>query len=94
MDDAEVVRRAQRQAERRPGRVGRGALVADVAQLRALRHESATRAVFIYDDPKLDNREHAVIRVSDMIPRTDFLEIQLAILAVFQQRRILPTTNI
>jgi hypothetical protein len=86
--DDELRERACALADIRPGRKGQGALVANVADLRAIRHEAAPngRAVYVYDDPMLENRHHAVMRVSSSVPRSDFIDIQTAIVKAFSRK--------
>lgn len=87
LGDDELRRRAELQAAKREGRTARGAWIANVAALRAIRHPGAPEgAVRVYDDPMPDNDRHAVIRVSPDIPRTDFNEVRRAIIAAFGRR--------
>lgn len=87
LSDDELRHLSRLQAERRPGRSGRGAWVANVAVLRAISHPAApTGAVRVYDDPMPDNDRHAVIRVADTISRTDFNEVRRAMMSAFAKR--------
>ena len=54
---SDILGRADDQANKHPGRVGRGAFIASVERLRAISHEAVNQAVFVYDDPKPENRE-------------------------------------
>lgn len=75
------------QAERKPGREGRGAWVANVGALRAIAHPEAPDGVVrVYDDPMPDNDKHAVIRVADTLSRTDFNEVRRAMMTAFAKR--------
>lgn len=80
--------RSRANAERREGREAEGAALAKVSELRAIQHELAPdgRAVVVYDDPRADNDRHAVIRLSDKIPRADFKLMQRAVVAAFRAK--------
>lgn len=87
LSEDELRQLSNAQAERRPGRDGKGAWVANVAALRAITHASAPEgAVRVYDDPMPDNDRHAVVRVADTISRTDFNEIRRAVMTAFAKR--------
>ena len=87
MTDDEIRARAVAQAEKKPGREGRGGLVASVAALRSITHPDAPGgAVRVYDDPRADNDRHAVIRLSEGIPRSDFSQIRRALINAFGRR--------
>lgn len=86
--DAELCQLADTQAALRPDRVGRGARVARVGDLRDIRWIASPddRIVFVYDDPKPDDPHHAVVRVSDRVPRTDFDRLRTDIFEAFAAR--------
>lgn len=88
LDDDDLRTRSAAQAAEKAGRAARGALVANVVAIRAISHPDGKdgRAVFVYDDPRADNDRHAVIRICDKIPRTDFTEIRRALIAAFDRR--------
>jgi hypothetical protein len=94
LTDPELCQRADTQAALREGRTGRGAYVAEVAALRAIIQpaQPAQRAVFVYDDPKPGNTQHAVIRIAEKVPRADFEHIRSLIMKAFA-RRVLPPTS-
>lgn len=88
LSNEEIAARARVQAAVRAGREGRGAIVAAVSDLRAIpcSLDPNGRAVYVYDDPMADNREHAVLRVSQALPRTDFVDIRDQIIRAFKSR--------
>jgi len=88
LNDNDVIQRSNDYAAQKEGRVAAGALLASVAALRAISHEEAEagRAVFVYDDPRADNDRHAVIRLSDKIPRADFKRMQRRVIDAFTRR--------
>lgn len=87
LSDGEIRQRADEQANRRPGRLGKGAWIANVAALRAISHPSAPDgAVRVYDDPMPGNDRHALVRVAAEVPRTDFNEVRRAIMSAFSKR--------
>lgn len=88
LTEEDVRNRSRLQAAMRSGREAKGGLVAAVADLRAIESEldPRGRAVYVYDDPRQDNREHAVIRVSGNLPRADFDQVRNAITKAFRRQ--------
>lgn len=88
LSDADVCAMAERLAAIRPGREGRGGLVAAVGAIRAVRlpHLPDEQICFVYDDPKLDDKFHSVIRVRSDLERTEIDEARVRLRAAFQRR--------
>lgn len=88
LSDADLVARSEAYAALKEGRVAEGAMVASVGELRKIEHELADerRAVLIYDDPRADNDRHAVLRLCDKIPRSDFKLMQRAVIDAFARK--------
>lgn len=74
-------------AEIRVGRTARGARIASVQALRAIgfADDPNGRAVYVYDDPRNDNSEHAVIRVTEHAGRPEFELIRTALIDAFSE---------
>ena len=91
ISDEELCDRASRQAERKPGRVGRGAFVAKSAELREIEHPDRPGevAIRIYDDPMATDQHHCVLRASP-VPRTLQSEIRNKVRALFNRHIISP----
>lgn len=85
LTDDEIRARANALASLKPGRVGRGALVAYATDLRAVRHPDLPdeQQVFVYDDPMVDDELHAVIRMNDALSRPKQDEVRVRIRAAF-----------
>lgn len=88
LDVSELCARADAIAALGEGRVGRGAVVARVGDLRAIPHASdpLERAVYIYDDPMANNAQHAVLRVSASVDRSEFQIVREQIIKAFALR--------
>jgi hypothetical protein len=72
LDDEEIDQRSAHRANVRPNRIPNGALQADVKSVRDLRWlDVDTQVCKVYDDPKNDNGEHAVVRAAEDIPDED-----------------------
>lgn len=85
--DEEVCERAQRQAERVPGRLAEGAFIAKAVDVRAIRAPGTSdQAVFVYDDPNADDRGHAVLRASTAISKAAFDEVRILLHGAFSTR--------
>ena len=86
LTEDEIRAKAAAQARRQPDRISRGAVVARVAALRAIRLEDAPdrQVVFVYDDPINPGEPlHAVIRVDDSLAEADFVDIREQVLKWF-----------
>lgn len=88
--EQEIADRAIRQAELKVGRKSEGALIASVNELRSIQHSAAPQAVMVYDDARLDNERHAVIRVHASVPKTDFPLVRRDIIRAFNTLKIEP----
>lgn len=71
--DNEIRQKCQVQADKRPGRVQQGALIASTQALRSIRFKEAPteQVVFVYDDPNAQEPMHAVIRGKETTNRAD-----------------------
>lgn len=88
LTDAEIRERSELQAQLKAGRTSEGAIIANVGTLRAITHPDAPngQAIYIYDDARADNDRHAVLRICEHIPRSDFGEVRRAIISAFAKR--------
>lgn len=81
LTENDVRQRCQAQADKQPGRVQEGALVATAHDLRSIRLEDRPdeQVVFIYDDPTDSEPKHAIIRGKETLsrPDQDFLREQI-----------------
>jgi hypothetical protein len=72
LSDDEINKRSALHAGHRPNRNPNGALEADVRSVRELRWlDNDTQVCKVYDDPRNDNDEHAVVRAAVDIPKED-----------------------
>lgn len=88
LTESDLRERALSFAEQRPGREAQGAIVALASDLRGIEctADPKGRAVYIYDDPMAENAEHAVVRLSQHLPREDFQAVRLQMIAAFRWR--------
>lgn len=87
LNEDDVAARSKAYAAEKPGRVAAGAVIASVADLRGIRHPSIQgQAVFVYDDPRAANDLHAVVRLSDEVPRSDFKLMQRKVIDAFRRK--------
>lgn len=77
LTDKEIIDRSNELANKRDGRESRGALTAQVSELRAISLENYgdQQIIFVYDDPKSDDELHAIMRADENItrPNQDFI---------------------
>ncbi|RVC43443.1 hypothetical protein EN781_18145 [Mesorhizobium sp. M4A.F.Ca.ET.090.04.2.1] len=87
LTDDELVARSIALANLRPPRAAAGAHVGAVAAARAIRLEGIpSQAVFIYDDPKQDDKFHAVMRGIEGLSRPVQSDLRREIMRVFNRR--------
>lgn len=79
--------RRRRLANKAPNQAPKGALIAQVEDLRSIRTAGHphTQAVFVYDDPTLLEPEHAVIRMSVNVAEDEVGVVLAAVRAAFSR---------
>lgn len=88
LSDENLRKRAQSQADIRPGRQQEGALLAEVQAVRSARAASFPnqQIAFVYDDAKQDDDLHAAVRGIETADRPEQDEIREAVRRAFAKR--------
>jgi hypothetical protein len=73
LSDNQLVGMSDLHAQKKPGRKGKGAVKAHVDSLRSIKplDDDVRQVVFVYDDPRVDEVLHAVIRGCEKVPKAE-----------------------
>lgn len=97
LSDEDLVARSTAHAERQnasrrergkpANQLAGGARIASVATLRAVRRQGGMgeQVIFVYDDPKSDNAEHAVVRMLETVPEEEVAGLADDVKACFER---------